>query len=77
MTLSIKKTHLYNALICDNKALFELSAISDTDYNNLCDEIAGWITYHAADNLYGTNDDNSTFKYGVGQTPPPPPKRGS
>ena len=77
MTLNITKTHLYNGLICDNKALYGLSIISTSDYNNLCDEVETWIAANAADNLYGTNEDNTTFKYGIGQTPPPPPKRGN
>lgn len=72
MTLNQDKTHLFNALICDEMALYGFPGISDVNYNNLCDEVATWVSEYNADNLYGTNS-NGTFKYaGIGQTPVPP-----
>lgn len=73
MTLNKDKTHLFNALTCDEMALLGLPAISNTNYNDLCDEVGTWVAAYNADNLYGTNEDNTTFKYaGIGQTPVPP-----
>lgn len=73
MTLNKAKTHLLNALICDERALYGLSVIATTDYNNLCDEVGIWEQAYNADNLYGTREDNTTFQYdGIDQFPVPP-----
>lgn len=73
MTLNKPKTHLLDALLCDEKALFGLSIISNADYNDLCDEVGVWEQAYLAGNLYGTMEDNTTFKYeGIGDFPKPP-----
>ena len=73
MTLNKAKTHLLNALICDERGLYGLSVISNTDYNNLCDEVEVWEAAYDANNLYGTAEDNSNFQFsGIGQFPAPP-----
>lgn len=75
MTLNKAKTHLLNGLIADEKALFGLSIISNTDYNNLCDEVATWEAACNQDNLYATNEDNTTYKVAGIDGFPKPPKR--
>lgn len=75
MTLNKAKTHLLNGLICDERALFGVSVISNTDYNNICDEVETWEQAYLQDNLYGTKEDNTTFKYEGIDGFPKPPKR--
>ena len=73
MTLNKAKTHLLNALICDERGLYGLSVISNTDYNNICDEVEVWEAAYDANNLYGTAEDNTTFQFaGIDQFPVPP-----
>jgi hypothetical protein len=73
MTLNKAKTHLLQGLICDEKALYGVGVIPDTDYNNICDEVATWEAAYDASNLYGTAEDNTTFQFaGIGQFPAPP-----
>ncbi len=75
MTLNKAKTHLLNALMCDERGLYGLSVISNTDYNNLCDEVETWEQAYNASNLYGTNEDNTTYQFVGIDGFPKPPKR--
>ena len=51
--------------------LFAAPFVTNSAYNALCDEVLTWQTAEAADDLYGTRDDNTTFKYGIDQFPVP------
>ncbi len=73
MTLNKAKTHLLQGLICDEKALYGVGVIPDTDYNDICDEVATWEAAYDAGNLYATHEDNTTYKVeGLDQFPSPP-----
>lgn len=72
MTLSKGQTHLLNGFFGDEKMLFQAPFVSNTDYNNLCDEVEEWEAEAANQNLVGTNDDNTTFNFGVVGFPKPP-----
>jgi hypothetical protein len=77
MTLNKPKTHLLNAFNLAptdlEKALYSMPQITTGDYNDLVDEIATWKSAYDLGQLYGTNENNSTFLYdGIDQFPVPP-----
>ena len=72
MTLSKAQTHLLNGFFGDEKMLFQAPFVSNTDYNNLCDEVETWEDAAINSQLVGTNDDNTTFSFGVVGFPKPP-----
>lgn len=72
MTLTKAETHLLKGFFADEKMLTGAPFVTTTDYNNVCDLVATWED--AANNsvLVGTNDDNTTFNFGVVGFPKPP-----
>jgi len=72
MTLSKSQTHLLKGFFADEKMLFCAPFVTNSNYNDVCDEVATWED--AANNsvLVGTNDDNTTFNFGVIGFPKPP-----
>lgn len=74
MTLNIPKTHLLNGLIGDEKCIYSAPFVSNTDNDNFVDEVATWEAAFDNDNLYGTREDNTTYKVGIDQFPRPPKK---
>lgn len=53
--------------------MFGTPYISDTDYAAMRSEFQSWETAYNAGNLYGTNQDNTTFQFtGIDQFPVPP-----
>jgi len=71
MILSKAQTKLLDGFICSPQMLFAAPFVTNSAYNALCDEVLTWQTAEAADDLYGTRDDNTTFKYGIDQFPVP------
>ena len=72
MTINKQKTHLLNGLIGDEKCIFCAPFVSDNDNDAFVDEVYSWELAFDADNLYGTRDDNTTYKIGIDQFPRPP-----
>jgi hypothetical protein len=52
--------------------LFGAPFVTNSDYNNLCDEVETWEEAANGNGLVGTNDDNTTFSFGVVGFPKPP-----
>lgn len=80
MILNKQKTALVNAYIHQqdtevSRFMFAAPFITDTDYNDLMDELDECIDLSNNDELYGTNEDNSQFQF-TGIDPAfPTPKR--
>ncbi len=72
MKLSKSQTHLLNGFFGDEKMLFGAPFVTNSDYNNLCDEVETWEEAANGNGLVGTNDDNTTFSFGVVGFPKPP-----
>lgn len=72
MTLSKSQTHLLKGFFGDEKMLFGAPFVTNNDYNNLCDEVATWEDAANSSVLVGTNDNNTTFNFGVVGFPKPP-----
>lgn len=74
-TINKQKTAMLNALIhqVDTEvSRFMLAApfISNNDYAQIYSDVSSWVTLSQSGQLYGTNEDNSTFQYdGIDQVP--------
>ena len=78
MTLNKKNTALLNTALADELNFFywlknETTVISNAHYEEIEAMFESWNDGYDAQNLYGTNPDNTTFLYaGIGQFPRPP-----
>ena len=72
MTLSKSQTHLLNGFIADEDVLFGAPFVSNSNYNDLVDEVATWKIAYDATNLYVTLENNTVvLKAGIDQFPVP------
>ena len=66
MTLNKQKTALFQAYQNQtdtqvSRFMFAAPFISNTDYNNLMDDLDAWVAEMNNGNLNGTKEDNTTF----------------
>ena len=78
MTLNKKNTALLNTALSNEQDFFywlknETTVISNEHYEEIEAMFEAWEEGYDAQNLYGTNPDNTTFLYaGITQFPRPP-----
>ena len=78
MTLNKKNTALLNTALSDETNFFywlknETTVISNEHYELIEEMFEAWEVGYVAQDLYGTNTDNTTFLYaGITQFPRPP-----
>lgn len=72
MTLSKSQTHLLKGFFGDEKMLFQDPFVTNSNYNEVCDKVGEWELAANSEGLVGTNDDNTTFNFGVVGFPKPP-----
>lgn len=75
MTLNKGQTALLLSLLHQqddevSRFLFAAPFISNEDYDEIESDVDTWIAASNTGNLYGTNEDNSTFQFdGIGSDP--------
>lgn len=76
MTLNKSKSRVLRGLIGDERCFESAPFVDATTYDEFVDtEYPEWAAAYAADNLYATAEDNTTYKVeGLDQFPQPPKK---